>query len=65
MRGKTVKKIKKFVATLIEATPEAERNKTKDQMIKEAKCFWYTSPKAKKFINFVLAGKESQCKLAS
>lgn len=61
MRGKTVKKIRKFVKTLIENTPEEQRgNKTEKMMYKEMKTLWYTQGKSgQKFVNFVLEGNLS------
>ena len=59
MRGKTVKKINKFVNDLIAQTPEEQRTKTKEQMIKEVKGFWKNSQNAKKFINHTLKGVDT------
>lgn len=58
MRGKTAKKIRKFVKNLIDQTPEEQRNKSYSQMVNEVKTFWYKSPNAKKFINHTLNGKD-------
>lgn len=58
MRGKTVKKLKKFVRILIENTPEEERtNKSERKLYKDMKSLWYSEGKrGRKFIEFVNSG---------
>lgn len=54
MRGKSVKKIKKFVDHLIANTPAAELTKSKEEMVEEVKEFWKRNNTTKEFIDKVL-----------
>lgn len=58
MRGKTCKKLKKFVNILIENTPEDERtNQSHRQLYQSMKKLWYSEGKrGRKFIDFVNSG---------
>lgn len=58
MRGKTCKKLKKFVRILIENTPEEERtNQSERQLYKNMKRLWYSEgQRGRKFIEFVNSG---------
>ena len=58
MRGKTVKKINKFVDILINNTPEEERIKSRSEMIKEVRKFWRGNKEKQKFVNLVVAGED-------
>lgn len=60
MRGKTVKKIRKFVDILLLNTKEGEVTKTRDELIRDAKKNWRTKGEAgKKFVNLVVMGEFS------
>ena len=58
MRGKTVKKINKFVDILINNTPEEERIKSRSEMIKEVRKFWRGNKEKQKFVNIVVVAGE-------
>ncbi len=61
MRGKTAKKLRKFITILIENTKEEERgNKSKRKLYQETKQLWKSQGKqGRKFIDFVNAGNLS------
>lgn len=56
MRGKTAKRLKKFVDILIENTPQDQLDKSKEQLLNEVKEFWYKDPNSRKFIDKVVGG---------
>lgn len=59
MRGKSLKKIKKFVDELIANTPPEQIVKTREQMIEEVKVFWKKSGEAKEFVDLIVSGKDT------
>lgn len=61
MRGKTAKKLRKFVKVLIENTSEEEKgNKSFRKLYKEMKINWYVQGRTgQKFVDYVIAGNLS------
>lgn len=55
MRGKTAKRIHRFVAKLIAETPSQAGNKSYRQMVSQVKRFWRTNKKTHGFIDYVLS----------
>ena len=55
MRGKTAKKLKRFVKILIQNTEENERGtKTEEELYEEMKELWYSQGKrGQRFVDFV------------
>ena len=57
MRGATLKKIDRFVDTLIINTKPEELTKTREELIKEMRLHWKTQGKAgQKFVSRVIDG---------
>lgn len=58
MRGKTVKKLRKFVRCLIANSGPNDISKSEKELYKDSKKNWRTKGKAgQKFINLVVAGQ--------
>lgn len=57
MRGKTAKRIRKFVTLLMENT-ETETTKSRRQITSDVKQYWHKGSKYQKFIKNVIEGKD-------
>lgn len=57
MRGKTAKKLRKFVQLLVLNTPKDKQTKSSKQLFKETKILWYQKKGAKQFVNKVVSGE--------